>query len=111
LIRAATESPDAPCEADGGQRVPLDPSLVGVPAKAVHVTTGVATYGGGRLHIPIAWHAQPGQHAFPTFEGRLGLEPAPSWSRRCWTLRGEADRQGERAGEASQLRAPGRLPG
>lgn len=75
LIRAATGSPQAATEADGGLRVPLDPALAGVPAKAIHVTTGVATHDGDRLHIPISWHAQPGRHAFPAFEGRLGLEP------------------------------------
>ena len=75
LIRSATHSPEARREADGGLRVPLDPSLPGVPAKAVHLTTGVATHEGARLHIPIAWHARPGDHAFPAFEGRLGLEP------------------------------------
>lgn len=75
LVRAAMDSPEAAREADGGLRVPLDPSLMGMPAKAVHLTTGVATHEGDRLEIPIAWHAQPGRHVFPSFEGRLILEP------------------------------------
>jgi hypothetical protein len=54
LIRAATSNPQATPEADGGLRVSLDPSLPGVPAKAIHITMGVATHDGNRLRIPIA---------------------------------------------------------
>jgi CBS domain-containing protein len=76
LIQQATDSPDTPPAVDGARRVRLAATVAGVDtAKTVSMTTGVAIQSNARLRIPICWQAKPGRHAFPTFEGTLGLEP------------------------------------
>ena len=43
--------------------------------KAVRLHTGVAERRQDRTCIALHWHAEPGRHLFPTFDGTIELEP------------------------------------
>ncbi|MEX2619178.1 MAG: CBS domain-containing protein [Egibacteraceae bacterium] len=76
LLVAGTGSPSAPPAGDGSFRVRLPAEILGADLhKLVRVTTGVATTSGTRLRVPVTWAADPGRHAFPTFDGTIELEP------------------------------------
>jgi CBS domain-containing protein len=76
LLRAATDSPEGAPTADGSFLLALRSKLVGLEvAKMVRVSTGVAHRAGGRVILPVRWHADPVKHGFPTFDGVLELEP------------------------------------
>ncbi len=62
--------------ADGARLVRLELHPAGVPiSKDVRVRTGVARKVGNRTVLPLEWHAEPGRHAFPVFDGSIELEP------------------------------------
>lgn len=79
LLVGATQSPSPAPAGDGSFRLRLPAHVLGADlTKSVRASTGVATTRGSRLCIPVAWRADPGPRAFPSFEGTLELEPLSS---------------------------------
>src|SRR5690625_1325873 len=76
LLQAATDSPADEPAADGSHIIRLPSKVAGLEiAKNVRVNLGAAYRVGSRTFLPITWHADPGRHLAPTFEGTLEMEP------------------------------------
>lgn len=76
LLSAATDSEEAEVTPEGDILVRLPAHLPGVDVhKTVRLHTGVAEQRGARTCIPLRWHAEPGRHVFPSFDGTIELDP------------------------------------
>ncbi len=71
-----TDSKEAEVTPEGDILVRLPAHLPGVDVhKTVRLHTGVAEQRGARTCIPLRWHAEPGRHVFPSFDGTIELDP------------------------------------
>lgn len=76
LLSAVTDSKEAEVTPEGDILVRLPAHLPGVDVhKTVRLHTGVAEQRGARTCIPLRWHAEPGRHVFPSFDGTIELDP------------------------------------
>lgn len=76
LLSAVTDSEAAEVTPEGDILVRLPAHLPGVDVhKTVRLHTGVAEQRGARTCIPLRWHAEPGRHVFPSFDGTIELDP------------------------------------
>lgn len=76
LLVAATGSPVEPPAGDGSFVMQLSTQAAGREVgKRVRASVGAARRVGTRTVIPLRWHADPGRHVFPSFEGAVELEP------------------------------------
>lgn len=76
LLSAVTDSEEAEVTPEGDILVRLPAHLPGVDVhKTVRLHTGVAEQRGARTCIPLRWHAEPGRHVFPSFDGTIELDP------------------------------------
>src|SRR5690606_40389889 len=76
LLVAATGSPVEPPAGDGSFAMQLTAHAAGREiSKRVRASVGAARRVGTRTVIPLHWHAEPGRHVFPSFDGAVELEP------------------------------------
>ena len=77
LLRLATAAPDDGPSGDGSFLVEIESHVAGVHlAKQIRVQSGVASRrDGGRVVLPMQWHADPARWFFPAFVGAMEWEP------------------------------------
>ena len=76
LLATVTDGDNAELTAEGDFMLRLPGHVLGLDLhKMVRLHTGVAEQRGSRTCIPLHWHAEPGKHAFPSFEGMIEFEP------------------------------------
>jgi CBS domain-containing protein len=76
LVAAIADDGGIDVTAVGDVLVQLPAHVLGTDVhKQIRVHTGVAERRGERTCIPLRWHAEPAEHAFPAFDGTIELEP------------------------------------